>query len=298
MKQSIAIFAAFGALSSLAVAQFHHHNHGHGHLHQKRDIVYETQIETETDIVQTTIYVPAGGSQAAPPTPAAQVKAADYKAPADSSNKQEDTGKEQDTNPQPPPAQPEGSEQQQTPEQIQQKAIDRQQELNEQQEQKNQQQVQENNQHQQSPQQPPPPPPPPQQAAANHAAPPPYSPPSGGSAGSDNSSGGGGGGGASKTSTVSFYQPAGGTTSCGQPCANSDPGVALGFSIMGGSSSPLCGKSISVKVNGQSHSIPIIDSCQVCDSANRIDLTEGSFKQLFGSTAAGIKNDIEWSMPS
>ena len=84
-----------------------------------------------------------------------------------------------------------------------------------------------------------------------------------------------------------------GLGSCGGTNSDSDMVAALSSSLMGGSNSDLCGKSITVKSSSGSVTLKVVDSCPGCSEGD-VDMSEAAFKQL-GALDQG-RIPITWSL--
>ncbi|KAL2148380.1 hypothetical protein VTH82DRAFT_2300 [Thermothelomyces myriococcoides] len=112
--------------------------------------------------------------------------------------------------------------------------------------------------------------------------------------GGDDGSGGSGGQ-VIRTGEITYF--ALGLGSCGFDDSGKDHSeniVAVSSSLMGAQSNgnPLCGKTITVKANGNTAQAVVHDKCPSC-SVNDIDASEHLFLDLFGSLDIG-RGEIEW----
>ncbi|KAL9548632.1 hypothetical protein MBANPS3_005587 [Mucor bainieri] len=91
----------------------------------------------------------------------------------------------------------------------------------------------------------------------------------------------------SQSGDATFY--AVGLGSCGETNSDDEMVAALSSSLMGGSNSDLCGKSITVKSASGSVTLKVVDSCP-----GDVDMSEAAFKKL-GQLDEG-RIPITWSL--
>ncbi|KAI8640729.1 RlpA-like double-psi beta-barrel-protein domain-containing protein-containing protein [Parasitella parasitica] len=70
-----------------------------------------------------------------------------------------------------------------------------------------------------------------------------------------------------------------GLGSCGDTSSDNEMIAALSSSLMSGSNSDLCGKSITVKHSSGSVTLKIVDSCPGCSEGD-VDMSKTAFKKL------------------
>ncbi|CAO0797721.1 unnamed protein product [Mucor circinelloides] len=95
----------------------------------------------------------------------------------------------------------------------------------------------------------------------------------------------------SKSGDATYY--AVGLGSCGETNSDDEMVAALSSSLMGGSNSDLCGKSITVKSASGSVTLKVVDSCPGCSEGD-VDMSEAAFKKL-GQLDEG-RIPITWSL--
>ncbi|CAO3644672.1 unnamed protein product [Mucor fragilis] len=95
----------------------------------------------------------------------------------------------------------------------------------------------------------------------------------------------------SKSGDATYY--AVGLGSCGDTNSDDEMVAALSSSLMGGSNSDLCGKSITVKSASGSVTLKVVDSCPGCSEGD-VDMSEAAFKKL-GQLDEG-RIPITWSL--
>ncbi|CEP08968.1 hypothetical protein [Parasitella parasitica] len=84
-----------------------------------------------------------------------------------------------------------------------------------------------------------------------------------------------------------------GLGSCGDTSSDDEMVAALSSSLMDGSNSDLCGKSISVKSSSGSVTLKVVDSCPGCSKGD-VDMSKAAFKKL-GELNQG-RIPISWSL--
>lgn len=107
------------------------------------------------------------------------------------------------------------------------------------------------------------------------------------------------GSGPSGTGQATWYDVSVGLGSCGMPKAsNNDNVVALAIPTMNNganpNANPLCGKTIAITYNGQTHNGIVYDTCEGCAAGN-IDLSSGFFKTVFPN-GDGRVSGVSWSV--
>ncbi|KAK4522062.1 acetyl-coenzyme A synthetase 2 [Mucor velutinosus] len=95
----------------------------------------------------------------------------------------------------------------------------------------------------------------------------------------------------SQSGDATYY--AVGLGSCGETSSDDEMVAALSSSLMGGSNSDLCGKSITVKSASGSVTLKVVDSCPGCSEGD-VDMSEAAFKKL-GQLDEG-RIPITWSL--
>ncbi|EKG21401.1 Barwin-related endoglucanase [Macrophomina phaseolina MS6] len=89
---------------------------------------------------------------------------------------------------------------------------------------------------------------------------------------------------------VTYYNPGVGLGSCGETYPDSSNVVALSYKNY---TPDLCGKKLTIEVNGKKFPAFVGDRCPGCEQDN-LDLSEGLFVDIMGSTYAGVITDAKW----